>query len=61
MLGVKSIHAPLKGESARQFLERLVRVQTGNLSNEDIRDLEEIKKRRQKLPRIEWPDIMPTE
>lgn len=61
MLGVKSIHAPLRGESARRFLEKLVRMQTGNLNSEDRKDLEEIRKRRQELPTIEWPNLMPTE
>lgn len=52
---------PLKGESAKRFLEKLVRVQTGNLNSEDRKDLAEIRKRRQELPKLEWPDLMPTE
>ena len=55
MLGVRSIHAPLKGESARRFLEKLVRVQTGNLNNEDREDIEAIEKQRREAKwEIEW-------
>ena len=58
MLGVRSIHTPLKGESARRFLEKLVRVQTGNLNDEDRKDIEYMKKCKRELPELVWPDSM---
>lgn len=61
MLGVKDSHTALSGENAKRFLTKLIRVQTGNLTEEDKRDLEIIKKRKQNLPELKWPDLMLTE
>lgn len=61
MLGVRDSHQALSGESARRFLLKLVRMQTKNLNEEDRKDLEEIRKRKQELPKLEWPELMPTD
>ena len=58
MLGIRGSHEPLKGESAKRFLEKLVRIQTGNLNDEDKRDMEAIKEREQTLPKLGWPNTM---
>ena len=55
MLGVRDNHAPLKGEAARRFLEKLVRVQTGNLNDDDRKEIEAIEKRkREQRWQIDW-------
>ena len=42
MLGVRDNHAPLKGEAAKRVLAKLVRVQTGNLNEEDKKEIKAI-------------------
>lgn len=51
MLGVRDNHAPLKGEAAKRVLEKLVRVQTGNLNEEDKKEIEAIEQRKR---RAKW-------
>ena len=46
MLGVKDSHGVLTGGSAKRFIEKLIRVQTGNLNDEDRKEIATIKKRR---------------
>lgn len=55
MLGVRSNHAPLKGEAARRVMEKLIRVQTGNLNEEDRKEIKTIEKRKRESKwKIEW-------
>ena len=55
MLGVKDSHGVLTGDSARRFIEKLVRVQTGNLNDEDKKEIEAIKKQRREAKwKVEW-------
>lgn len=44
MLGLKSEHKVIKGEVARAILAKMVRVQTGNLSKEDLREKNDVEK-----------------
>ena len=46
MLGVRDNHAPLKGEAAKRVLAKLVRVQTGNLNEEDKKEIKAIEQRK---------------
>jgi len=55
MLGVRDNHAPLKGEAAKRVLEKLVRVQTGNLNEEDMKEIKAIEKRKREAKwNISW-------
>lgn len=55
MLGVRDNHSPLKGEAAKRVMEKLVRVQTGHLNDEDRKEIEAIKKREKESKwKIEW-------
>lgn len=42
MLGVKSTREPLQGEIAKRFIEMIMRMESGNLNEEDrkIRDFQ---------------------
>ena len=55
MLGVRDNHSPLKGEAARRVMEKLIRVQTGNLNEEDRKEIEAIEKQRREAEwEVEW-------
>lgn len=55
MLGFRDNHAPLKGEAARRVMEKLIRVQTGHLNDEDKKELEAIEKQKKESRwKIEW-------
>lgn len=55
MLGARDNHAPLKGEAAKRVLEKLVRVQTGNLNEEDMKEIKAIEKRKREAKwNISW-------
>ena len=55
MLGVRSSHTTLRGESARRFLEKFVRIQTGNLNADDIKEIKAIERRRKESRwQVEW-------
>lgn len=55
MLGVRSSHTTLRGKSARRFLEKFVRIQTGNLNADDIKEIKAIEKRRRESKwQVEW-------
>ena len=55
MLGFRDNHAPLKGEAARRVMEKLIRVQTGHLNDEDKKELEAIEKQNKESRwKIEW-------
>lgn len=55
MLGVRDSHGVLSGDSAKRIMEKLVRVQTGNLNDEDKKEIETIeKKRRESKWQIDW-------
>ena len=55
MLGFRDNFGPLKGDAARRVIEKLVRVQTGNLNDEDRKEIEAIERqRRQAKWKVEW-------
>ncbi len=55
MLGVRDNHAPLKGEAAKRVLAKLVRVQTGNLNEEDKKEIKAIEQRKREAKwNITW-------
>lgn len=55
MLGVRDNYAPLRGEAAQRVMEKLIRVQTGNLNDEDRKEIEAIEKRKKESKwAIEW-------
>ncbi len=55
MLGVRDNHDPLKGEAAKRVIEKLVRVQTGNLNEEDMKEIKAIEKRKREAKwNISW-------
>ena len=55
MLGVRDNHAPLKGEAAKRVLAKLVRVQTGNLNEEDKKEIKAIGQRKREAKwNITW-------
>lgn len=46
MLGHPSVHKPIRGRFAKELQEKLWRITTNNLNENDKRELSEIRKRR---------------